>query len=112
MGAPLAMEFQDKILKCVDCGTDFVFTAGEQLVLPGQAVQERTQTLQELQGQAGRCAGKGPRAYVHEDGNADELLTVRQGNNRSVPSDTRRPVLCRECFQQDGASPAPDELPK
>ena len=25
------MEFQDKLLKCVDCGTDFVFTAGEQL---------------------------------------------------------------------------------
>ena len=25
------MEYQDKILKCIDCGTDFVFTAGEQL---------------------------------------------------------------------------------
>ena len=23
-------EFQDRVLKCVDCGTDFVFTAGEQ----------------------------------------------------------------------------------
>src|ERR1700681_1727559 len=26
-----AMEFQDKTLKCVDCGNDFIFTAGEQL---------------------------------------------------------------------------------
>ena len=25
------MEFQDKVLKCIDCGGDFVFTAGEQL---------------------------------------------------------------------------------
>ena len=25
------MEFQDKVLKCIDCGTDFIFTAGEQL---------------------------------------------------------------------------------
>ena len=25
------MEFQDRVLKCVDCGADFVFTAGEQL---------------------------------------------------------------------------------
>ena len=25
------MEFQDKVLKCIDCGEDFVFTAGEQL---------------------------------------------------------------------------------
>ena len=25
------MEFQDKVLKCVDCGAEFIFTAGEQL---------------------------------------------------------------------------------
>ena len=25
------MEYRDKVLKCIDCGTDFVFTAGEQL---------------------------------------------------------------------------------
>ena len=25
------MEFQDKVLKCIDCGSDFIFTAGEQL---------------------------------------------------------------------------------
>ena len=24
------MEFQDRTLKCIDCGSDFVFTAGEQ----------------------------------------------------------------------------------
>src|SRR6266436_981797 len=28
---PSSMEFQDKVLKCIDCGTDFIFTAGEQL---------------------------------------------------------------------------------
>ena len=27
----LSMEFQDKVLKCIDCGADFIFTAGEQL---------------------------------------------------------------------------------
>jgi CxxC-x17-CxxC domain-containing protein len=25
------MDFQDKVLKCIDCGGDFIFTAGEQL---------------------------------------------------------------------------------
>ncbi len=25
------MEFQDKSLHCVDCGTEFIWTAGEQL---------------------------------------------------------------------------------
>ena len=28
------MDFIDKILKCSDCGNDFVFTAGEQLFFP------------------------------------------------------------------------------
>src|SRR4029077_21277963 len=28
---PSSMEFQDKVLKCIDCGSDFIFTAGEQL---------------------------------------------------------------------------------
>jgi CxxC-x17-CxxC domain-containing protein len=26
-----SMEFRDKMLKCIDCGVDFVFTSGEQL---------------------------------------------------------------------------------
>jgi hypothetical protein len=44
------MDFQDKVLKCEDCGADFVFTAGEQLFFSRQTIQKRTQTLQELQG--------------------------------------------------------------
>src|ERR1700746_227194 len=30
-GSKNSMEFQDKVLKCIDCGSDFVFTAGEPL---------------------------------------------------------------------------------
>src|ERR1700682_76330 len=30
-GSASPMEYQDKVLKCIDCGTEFVFTAGEQL---------------------------------------------------------------------------------
>ena len=29
-GEQAMLEFQDRILKCVDCSADFVFTAGEQ----------------------------------------------------------------------------------
>ncbi len=32
-----SMEFQDKVLKCIDCGADFVFTAGEQLFFHDKA---------------------------------------------------------------------------
>src|SRR5215831_18507841 len=30
-GRKVSMEFQDKVLKCIDCGSEFIFTAGEQL---------------------------------------------------------------------------------
>ena len=81
------MEFQDKMLKCVDCGTDFVFTAGEQLFLLRQAVQKRTQTLQELQGETGRGAGRCARAAVRQDRDSDQLFAMRQGDDGTISSD-------------------------
>jgi hypothetical protein len=48
------MEFQDKSLRCVDCGSEFIWTAGEQLFFADKTVQERTETLQDVQGQAGQ----------------------------------------------------------
>jgi len=58
------------------------------VVFPRQAIQERTETLQELQKQAGRRAGRwNSRAYVRQDGDADELLAVRQGDDSAVSSD-------------------------
>jgi len=60
------------------------------VVFPRQTIQERTEALQELQGQAGCRAGRwnsGP--YVREDGDADELLAVRQRDNSAVPADPR-----------------------
>ena len=59
------MEFQDRMLKCVDCGTEFVFTAGEQLFFHDKQFRNEPK----------RCK------------NCKAKLTVRQGNDRSLPSD-------------------------
>ena len=60
------------------------------IVFPRQAVQERTETLQELQSQAG-CRGRGrfSRALADENRDADELLAVRQGDDGAVSSYAR-----------------------
>ncbi len=39
------MDFVDKQLTCVDCGAEFVFSAGEQLFFQDEAVYERPETL-------------------------------------------------------------------
>jgi len=74
------MEFQDKLLKCVDCGKDFVFTAGEQLFFHdkqrggGSSVRAETRT---------HCSVCGQETTVP--------FRPTQG----------RPVLCRSCFEQN-----------
>ena len=87
------MEFQDKILKCVDCGKDFVFTAGEQLFFHDK--------------------------QFHNDPKRCKACKLKRGGGSSVRAETRthcsvceqettvpfrptqgRPVLCRSCFEQ------------
>jgi len=94
------MEFQDKVLKCIDCGTDFIFTAGEQLFFHDKQFKNEPK----------RCkACKGKRVAVvgapHSNGFAksETRTTCSQcGRETTVPfrPTQGRPVFCRECFQQ------------
>jgi len=91
------MEFQDKLLKCVDCGKDFVFTAGEQLFFHDK--------------------------QFHNDPKRCKACKLKRGGGSSVRAETRthcsvcgqettvpfrptqgRPVLCRSCFEQNRRS--------
>ena len=88
------MEFQDKSLKCVDCGKDFIFTAGEQLFFHDK--------------------------QFHNDPKRCKACKLKRGGGSSVRAETRthcsvcgqettvpfrptqgRPVLCRSCFEQN-----------
>ena len=102
------MEFQDKVLKCIDCGADFIFTAGEQLFFSDKQFKnepkrckacksKRAQTLG-VSGQGG--SGGGSYSKV-------ETRTTCSGcgKDTTVPFKPTqgRPVFCRECFQQKRA---------
>lgn len=93
-------EFQDRVLKCIDCGGEFVFTAGEQ-----QFYHEK-----EFRNEPKRCKpcktkrqANGP---SHERSGApmrvETTATCSQcGKETTVPfrPTQGRPVFCRECFQ-------------
>lgn len=89
------MEFVDKVLKCVDCGSDFVFTAGEQLFFHDKQFKNDPKRCKQCK--AKRSAGSGP-------GVRAETRTVcsQCGTETTVPFKPTqgRPVLCRSCFQQ------------
>ena len=98
------MEFQDKLLKCADCGKDFVFTAGEQLFFHDKQFHNNPK----------RC----------------KACKLKRGGTSSVRAETRtscsvcgqettvpfrptqgRPVMCRSCFEQNRRAPHTDPTP-
>jgi CxxC-x17-CxxC domain-containing protein len=96
------MEFQDKMLQCIDCGVDFVFTSGEQMFFHDKQFRNEPK----------RCKScKAKRVAVLSTANAGQHGSSRTetravcslcGNQTTVPfrPTQGRPVLCRDCFQQ------------
>lgn len=101
------MEFKDRILRCGDCGQDFVFTAGEQLFFFDKQFKNDPKRCKPCKA---RRAGAQPR--MAEGGKA---LPVTRTETRTTCSSCGiettvpfrptqgRPVLCRSCFQQKPA---------
>ncbi len=91
------MEYHDKVLKCVECGAEFVFTAGEQAFFADKGFKNEPK----------RCkACKAKRAQGPDPGNYQRVETKtvcsQCGKETTVPFKPTqgRPVYCRECFQQ------------
>jgi CxxC-x17-CxxC domain-containing protein len=96
------MEFQDKMLKCIDCGADFVFTSGEQLFFHDKQFRNEPKRCKSCK--AKRVAVLGAGAPGHHGSSRTETQAVcsQCGKETTVPfrPTQGRPVLCRECFQQ------------
>ncbi len=97
------MEFRDKVLTCVECGADFVFTAGEQSFYQDKHFQnepKRCRTCKVKRVVALGGNGGGPRERVET-----HIVCASCGAESTVPfrPGQGRPVLCRECFSQQRA---------
>jgi CxxC-x17-CxxC domain-containing protein len=96
------MEFQDKILKCIDCGADFIFTAGEQLFFHDKQFKNEPKRCKICK--AKRVAVLGAPGPAGQTFNKTETRTTcsQCGKETTVPFKPTqgRPVFCRECFQQ------------
>ena len=99
-----SMEFQDKVLKCIDCGADFVFTAGEQLFFHDKAFRNAPKRCKACKAKRVAVLGAVPSGN-HRGGfsKVETRTTCSQcGKETTVPfrPTQGRPVFCRECFQQ------------
>jgi CxxC-x17-CxxC domain-containing protein len=105
-GSNRVMEFQDKILRCVDCGKDFIFTAGEQLFFHDKQFHndpKRCKACKLKRGGGGSSVRAETRTHCSVCGQETTVpFRPTQG----------RPVLCRSCFEQNRRSaPATQSIP-
>lgn len=96
------MDLQDKTLVCRDCGSDFVFTAGEQGFYLEKGLMNEPQ----------RCpACRANRRRERTSASSREASTITCascGREATVPFVPRldRPVYCADCFSSQRAQTA------
>lgn len=97
------MEFMDKALTCIDCGNDFVFTAGEQLFFHDKQFKNEPKRCKFCKAKRAALFGGNAQATPPVY-NKVETRTICSACNKETTVPFRptqgRPVLCRECFQQ------------
>ena len=92
------MEFQDRVLTCVDCGAEFVWTAGEQQFLADKNFKNEPKRCKACKTKrASRPAGGGNGRERVET----TTMCSNCGKETTVPFKPTqgRPVFCKECFQ-------------
>ncbi len=98
------MKFQDKTLKCIDCGVDFVFSAGEQTFFHDKQFRNEPKRCKPCKAKRLTLLGMPFAAgenvpYMREQ---TKVTCLECGRLTTVPfrPTQGRPVFCRECFQR------------
>ena len=99
-------EFQDRILKCADCGAEFVFTAGEQHFFHDKNFKnepKRCKTCKSKRVAVLSSSNTPPPGENYRYSKVEtRAICSGCGKETTVPfrPTQGRPVFCRECFQQ------------
>jgi CxxC-x17-CxxC domain-containing protein len=99
------VEFKDRIITCIECGEEFVFSAGEQKFFalknlvndPRRCKNCKVQRNANGASRGGFFMGSGCRSFVKHE----TLATCSQcGKQTTLPfrPTQGRPVFCRDCF--------------
>ena len=90
------MEFQDRELKCVDCGAGFVFTAGEQIFFHDKRFKNLPKRCKACKQKHAAAKGK----PTHSTKRETPAVCAGCGTETTLPfrPTQGRPVFCRECF--------------
>lgn len=110
------MEFKDRLLKCADCGSDFIFTAGEQLFFFDRQFKndpKRCKLCKAKRAGLGRSAdGAKQLAALPLSRTETRTECSSCGVETTVPfrPTQGRPVFCRSCFQVKRVTPGMEQV--
>jgi CxxC-x17-CxxC domain-containing protein len=99
------MEFVDRLLTCVDCGGEFIFTAGEQLFFVDKQFKNDPKRCKPCKSRrsaaaAGVATGAGPAAAgISRTETRTECSECGVSTTVPFKPTQGRPVLCRQCFK-------------
>lgn len=103
------MEYTDRILTCVDCGGEFIFTAGEQLFFQDKQFKNDPKRCKPCKSRRAHGAqqptpGSGPAAAgISRTETRTECSECGVSTTVPFKPTQGRPVLCRQCFKSKSA---------
>lgn len=92
------MAFQDKALRCKECGKEFVFTSGEQQFYAEKGFENEPARCRECRDARRRNRDGGEQRPAQRE--MYEAVCAQCGVTTQVPFKPRndRPIFCRDCF--------------
>jgi CxxC-x17-CxxC domain-containing protein len=105
----IVQEYTDKVLKCVDCGSDFIFTAGEQLFFADKGLKNEPKRCKPCKSRKNERIAANMQTYGTAFPRERVEVTVKCALcaiETTVPfrPTQGRPVYCRDCFLKMRAS--------
>ena len=109
-------EFTDKVLRCIDCGEEFIFSAGEQLFFADKGLKNDPKRCKPCKTRKNERIAANMRGYAQTAPRERVEVVVSCalcGIETTVPFKPTqgRPVYCRDCFLRMRASSAPVHAP-
>jgi len=97
-------EYKDKVIKCVDCGEDFVFTAGEQLFFADKGLKNDPKRCKSCKGKKNERIAANMASFGQAFPRERVEVVVRCALcavETTVPfrPTQGRPVYCRDCYR-------------
>ena len=95
------MEYHDKVLKCSECGAEFVFTSGEQMFFADKGFKNEPKRCKNCKAKRAEGGGGGHASSMRSE---TKTNCSQCGKETTVPfrPTQGRPVFCRECLAAPG----------